>query len=414
MIDNFIAEITNKIDDDDNLSKIKILSIYSTTNGLSSTQIELYINKVLGFINAVNDYKIFPFWMSKLNPLIETIEDNRVITNIHNSFNAKYGWLWNTYASAWNKVEYQKSLHILLESIKELYFITTNNTQNSQQLTWLNTFYSKNESPELIQFITNLFKEIIKHYQVYTWPFAQNIVNRFNQISDWNTKINIATTLNIMLQKTTEEKGLNQGQIEATFNNYINLINEENKNEIVKWLSQILKNSLLIGYFEKVVNGMSNDKKLDIIGVLNSLGKNEIIEIIINETFEGIDCEELNNIFEKLNETEISKETIRKSIKTVLRNIEKDDDNFTCFIQFISENTIFDSVIHNLLAEKVKHLIVSDNKDEILFALGIIDKIKISDSRKLRAIKTLIQDINKEIFEDDELKILKKLEKKLK
>lgn len=414
LIDSFIEEITNKIDDKDNLSKIKILSIYSATNGLTSKQLELYINKILGFINAVNDYKVFPFWLSKLNPLIETIKDNKLITSIHNSFKTKQDWFWNTYTSAWNQVEYQKSLHTLLESIKELYFVTTNNTQKSQQITWLNNFYSKNESPELIQFINNLFTKIIKFYQVYTWPFAQNIVNRFNQISDWNIKINIASTLNLMLQKTTEEKGLNQTQIEAIFNNYINSIKEENKNEIVKWLSQILKNSTLIEYFEKVVNGMSNDKKLDIIGVLNTLGENEIIEIIINETFEEIDCDELNEIFEKLNEAEISKETIRKSIKTVLRKIEKDDDNFTCFIEFLSENSISDSIIQNLLAEKVKHLIVSDNKEEILFALRIIDKIQIGDSRKSDAIKTLIQDINKEILDEDELKILKRIEKKLK
>lgn len=217
-----------------------------------------------------------------------------------------------------------------------------------------------------------------------------------------------------MLQKTTSEKGLNKNQVQAIFKNYINFINAENKDIIVKWLSQILKNSALIEHFQEVINKMPNDKKLEIIDVLNTLGENEIIEIIINETIEEIDCDKLEKIFEKLNEADISKEIIRKSIKTVLQNIEKDDENFTCFIEFLSEDSISDSVIHNLLAEKVKNLIVSKDKDEILFALKIIDKIKISDSRKLNAVKTLIQDIDKEIFDEDELKILKKLEKKLK
>lgn len=413
LIDSFIEEITNSIDDKDNLSRIKIVSIYMKIKGLSDKQFEDYLNKILSFIDGINDYEALPFWLKTLPSFMKNLNDEKFITSIYNSINTKQQWFWNKYNSDWNKTEYQESLFILLDNIKALYFITTNSNQSSSQITWLNNFFTKNESTKIILHINNIYRDIVKHFAVYNWPFAQNIINRFSRITEWIVKKEIASTLNLMLIKTSDEKGLNQSQILTCLGNYVELIDTENKETVIEWFSNILKNSVLTVHFRTVVSELATSEQLDIIGVLKKLKDDELIENVINETFEEIECDELDKIFDKLNEAEISKETIRRSIKTLLRKIEKDDENFTCVIEFLTGNSISDGVIQNLVAEKVKHLIVSDNKDEILFALKIIDKIQISDSRKSNALKTLIQDINKEIFDEDELKVLKKLEKKL-
>ncbi len=415
LTDQFINEISVNVDDDENIYKVKIISILTKSNGLSNKQYENYLIKVLSFIKNINDLKTLPFWLKELSILLKFTNDDEITTNIHNTLQAKHDYFWSTYNLAWNNSIYQESLLILTNSIKELYYVTNISSQSDQQITWLNNFFSRNESHKIIQYINTLYKDIINHFEVYNWPFSQKVIERFTQVSDWDTKIEIASTINLMLSITTKDNGLNQNQISKIFRNYINLINGENKETIIQWLSTILKNPVLIESFKTEVNKLSSDVKLDIIGVLNKLGASEIIEVIINETLDEADYDELVEVFNKLREAEISQEAIRKSIKIVLKELDKNDYNFTGLIEFLSTESISDNVIHNLIAEKIKHLLVSHNKEDILFAIKTIDKIKISDSRKKEAIRILIQDINKETFtEEDDLKLLNRVEKKLK
>ncbi len=413
LIDNYIEEIKNDFDNEDSNQKLEIIFIYNEIIGLSDEQTNKVVTKLISFINSVNDYIKTPYWFEKLFRFIPNIEEHKALSiNIYNTLNNKQNWLWQQYNSLWNKEEYQKALKIFLRFVAELYAYISDWNQENKFVTWLNQYYNKNESQDLIRFINGLFHKIIDRFDVYQWSFAQNIIDRFTKIRDWETKKEIAKTLNLMLVKTTEDKGLNEQQIRTIFTNYINLMNEANQDEIINWISKTLHNSILTEYFETIIEQQTYDKKFELLKLLNKLNKNELVENIISTILKDVGCDEIEYVFKRIQNAKVNKEIIIKSIKTVLKNIERESVNFECLIETLSKLKYSDNAIHNLIAEKIKNLLATEDSEEILFALKIIDNLDINDTHKLQAIKTLIQDINESNFQDKDLKFVKKMKKK--
>jgi hypothetical protein len=412
LIDEYIEKVVNEIENEDSNQKLELISLYNVYVVLSDKQINDVTTKLVSYINSVNDFIKLPFWFSKLNEFVSSVKDSQIQTNIYNSLNAKQTWLWQQYSPFWNKEEYQKTLKLFIENITNLYCSISNTNQEDQIIAWLNQYLNRNESQELIKFINNQYYSIIKRFNVYTWPYAPNLITRFTQITDWETKKEIAKTLNLMLSRTINDKGLNEQQIQTVFTNYINLINEENQEEVINWISKALKNALLMSHFESIINIQSDERKFELLNLLAKLNKNELIEDVLSTIIRNIECDKINTVFERIENEKVSKEIVIKSIKTVLKGIERENGNFDCLIEFISRLSYSDNAIYNLIAEKIKNLLATDNNDDILFSLRIIDNLKISDTRKLSAIKTLIQDINESGFEDEDLKFVKKMKKK--
>jgi hypothetical protein len=166
--------------------------------------------------------------------------------------------------------------------------------------------------------------------------------------------------------------------------------------------------------FEIVLGSQTDERKFELLKLLIELNKNELIENVITTILKDIECEKVDDVFEKIENEKVSKDIIIKSIKTVLKNIDRESENFECLIETISKSNFSDKVIHNLIADKIKNLLATDENDEILFALRIIDNLDINDSRKLQAVKTLIQDISESNFQDDDLEFIKKMKKEYK
>jgi len=414
LIDNYISKIENNIENEESNQKLELIHIYNEIVGLSKTQINDVTTKLIAFVNSVNDFIKLPFWLSKLNQFVNSVKDTAERTNIYNSINTKQNWLWQQYNSLWNREDYKKTLNIFLEVITEFYCSISDEPQKKQLITWLNQYFSRNESQELIVSINKLFYNIIDRFETYNWSFTQNIITKFTQVSDWKTKNEIASTLNLMLRKTKDDKGLTEQQIQTIYTNYITLINEENQETIINWISESLKNENLVENFEIVIGSQTDERKFELLKLLIELNKNELIENVITTILKDIECEEVDDVFEKIENEKVSKDIIIKSIKTVLKNIERDSENFECLIETISKSSFSDKVIHNLIADKIKNLLATDENDEILFALRIIDNLEINDSKKLKAVKTLIQDINESNFQDDNLEFIKKMKNEYK
>jgi len=413
LIDDYIEQIENNIENEESNQKLELISLYNKVIGLSNEQTNKIVIKLISFIYSVNDYIKTPYWLEKLNYFIPNIKDNNTLsTKIYNSLKSKQSWLWQQYRSYWKREDYKKTLKIFLNVVANLYSEISGTNQQNNLVSWLNQYYNRNESQDLIIFINDLFYKIIDRFGVYQWPFAQNIINRFTQISDWETKKEIAKVLNLMLLKTTEEKGLNEQQIKTIFTSYINLINEDNQEEIINWISETLENKILTKQFETIIEQQTVDRKFELLKLLIELNKSGLIENVISTILKGIECEKIETVFEKIENAKVSKDIIINSIKTVIRNIERGNENFECLIEAFSKSNFSDNVIYNLIAEKIKHLLATGENEEILFALKIVDNLAISDSRKLDAIKTLIRDINESDFQDDDLKFVKKMKKK--
>jgi len=415
LIDDYIEKIENNIENEESNQKLELILLYNKIKGLSNEQTNKIVSKLLLFINSVNDYIKSPYWLEILNKFIPNIEEyDALSTNIYNSLSSKQNWLWKQYSANWNRGKYQKTLKIFLEVVTELYCNISDANQENNLITWITQYYNRNESPELVKFTNNLFHDIINRIDVYKWPFAQAIINRFFQVNDWELKKAIANTLNIMLAKTKNDDGLTEQQIQSIFTNYINLFDDDNQDVIINWISDALKNEMLIKHFEVIINNQSDERKFELLELLIRLNKNEIIENVITTILKNIDCDDLESVFDKIENTKVSKDIIIRSIKTVLRNIERESENFECLLENFSVSKFSDNVVHNLIAEKVKNLLATEDNDEILFALRIVDNLNFSDTRKLDAIKTLIRDINESDFQDDDLKFVKKMKKKYK
>ncbi len=409
LINEYIDKIENNIENEVSSQKLELITLYNKIIGLSETQIDDIVNKIIPFINTVNDLVKTPFWLNKLKPFITSVTNTKIKTDLYNLVNGKQTWLLQQYNSQWNKENYQNTLRIFLEVLAELYCITTNSTHKNQFFNWLNQYYSKNESQELIIFTNNIFHNIISKFKTNNWPFAQHIINKFNQVTDWNTKKEISNTLQLMLEKTNAENGLTEQQIQSIYTSYINLIDEENEEIIIQWISNSLRNKVLTKDFEEVLSNQNDNRKFDLLKLLMRLDKKLLIENIITAILKDIECEKINEVFEKIESEKVSKDIVIKSIKTTLKNIDREDANFECLIESFSKSIFTDKVIHNSIAEKIKNMLARDDSEEILFALKIMSNLEITDSKKLQAIKTLIQDINENKFEQEDLKLIKEM-----
>ena len=229
------------------------------------------------------------------------------------------------------------------------------------------------------------------------------------------TKIEIASSLNLMLSKTSADKGLTKTQIITSLRSYTALLNGENREMIIRWFSIFVQNPNLAEPIRTVVSELAGDEKINTIRVIRLLGDNDLMEVVLYEIFVELECEKLEEVLNQLIQAEIPMDAIKKGIKKTIRELERDDVNYNCLIEFFSRSNLSDGVIQNLLAEKIKPLLVSDSKDDILFALEVTDRLSISDSRKKNAIRVLIKDINRKSFTDkEEMRLLKRVERKIK
>ncbi|APT76058.1 hypothetical protein LN42_06440 [Marinitoga sp. 1137] len=420
LVDKFIEQVTNSINDDNSISKLKLIIEYNSINGLSNDQMTKLIQKLIQFINSTNDFAQLAFWLEKLNKFIPYIKNMNLINNtVVSSLSTKQNLLWQHYSSQWKNKLYQDTLYNFLLTLKELYYIINDNNKKNQLIAWLNQYYSKNELPDLIKFINNLFYEMVEKSSVYNWHFSQYVINRFGQIEDWEIKEDIAKIINLMLHKTEKINnrfnGLNKNQIQTIFKLYINTIKNNNREEIIKWIVEsVEKNSALVELFEEVNASLINSENLIIITkILKELNNKNLASNIIAKIVLNIDCEEAYNAFEYLSNEE--KDIFEEAIYQIIKNIENSQEYFKCLIEKISNYEFLNKDIYDLIAERIKPLLVSSNAEDILFAFKVLDSLKIDKitKTKLEAIKVLIQDIDEKKFQGDEAGLIKKVKNNL-
>lgn len=105
----------------------------------------------------------------------------------------------------------------------------------------------------------------------------------------------------------------------------------------------------------------------------------------------------------------VGKDIVIKAIKTTIRGIDRESTNFKCLLESFANSSFSDKVIYNLIAEKIKNLLASGESEEIIFALRTYKSLAITDAKKSRAIKTLIQDINEDQFTGESLTFVKEM-----
>lgn len=401
LLEEFINTLNSDSNSDNVANKIEMINNYQSTKGLSPNLLTKFIEKIIESLNSTDDLNITSFWFKQLNPLIQDIQGEDLKENIFNALNKKNTFLWSQYDSQWSVEDYQKLLWVFLEAIVEFYIL--GKASKTEIVTWLNNFFLKNENPKNIIYINKLFKKIIGHFKVFDWQFSQNIIDKFSELSEWEDRKEIVSTLNKMLIATTDDKGLNESQVKSIMQLYIkNLSNDEGN--VKSWLKKVIKNSYIKSQFEKVIKDLSVKEKRNIIEIIKEISNNllkECIEEIIAET----DSNNLKEIVEELSVTDIERILINTGIEKKVAMLQKEDDeeNFKKYLQVIVDEKLFNQEVLVAIVNKIKPFLSDDEKtkDEKIFALQILDKIIIPKNQKI-LITELIKNLDISEFTDEE------------
>ncbi len=410
VIDYFIETISISIDDQENVRRLKVISLYHSIKKLTKEQTKKLMTKFVSFAGKGDDLRAMSFWLEKVAEYIKDVEEEDY-NGIYNLINQRHNWLWQR--QSWNGVEYIKAVKILLRNIIELYYlIMGKDSRKGQLLSLLNLYFQQNKPKEIILFINELFCEKINGS--YDWPFLHIVIEKFNLFNGEEKRI-IANTLNLMLHKTTGLKGLKENQIKQIYKYYINLLDtSEFGNDSKKWILESLKNnSALIEYFKNTIKEIPENNKFKVIDILQEIKEDDFVEEIITERLKGFDCGNLGNIFNYLEEKKISKKIIKKSIKSILSTLNGYEPQFGCFVNIIIEHNLTNKQVNEIIRQKVKVLLNDPKKEKRIFALKVILKLDISDKEKMEPLMILINDMNTEDFSEEEIKLLNKVKTKM-
>jgi len=265
--------------------------------------------------------------------------------------------------------------------------------------------------------VNEKYFEIANYYEVYDWPFSQNVINKFVNLP-WEHKKKLAKTLNLMLLKTTNENGLKKDQINSILDQYLNLIrtvpNEEIE-EIVKWLMEIKKNEYIKGHLKERLNSISNPaEQMNYLEILKEMDK-ELLEDSVTNIITHTSCENLTKIVDDLKE-KIEIIVVKKALKDRLNKFTTDDEEYVCYIEYLLGNNKklkLSKEFIGLIINKVKPLLASDKKEEQVSALRLLSKIEEMPQKKKNLVKTLLEAINEKNFLEEEKRVLEKVKKKV-
>lgn len=414
LLKEFINSLEIDLDSNNTEIKVRIIKSFEKSNIFSVSLAEEFINKITTLLNPSNDYNVIKFWLNTLSGMISKTKKQEIHDNVFNALNTKYSLFANSYSAQYNNEEYSESLKKFLDISKELYK-GNKATNNETILNWFTYFFSKNDEQKIYLHINKIYSEFIKYFTIWNWPFAQQEIDKFNQLSEWKDKEAIADVLNLMIKKTEKNKGLDQNKIKLIFSNYINTFKTQGDKEdkILEWINLIIQNNIAKEQIIETIKNFDFKEKLNVIKIIkeveSSLLKESVNEIILNS-----ECVNLQEVLNKFNAYKISKTIVKNSVKTILDSLSKESNEvrFKCFLEFVVSNDLIDENITSAIINKVRPLLGATN-EEIIFSLKIINKLKEIDVKKKKMIKTILEGLDDNDFDDEGKKLLTEVKKKL-
>lgn len=414
LLEEFIKSIVVDINYDNTRIKVEIIKSFENKDIFLVNLAEKFINKVIQLLNESNEFPVIEFWLNALSGFVTKAENQEIHDNVFSALGTKYNLFVNDYIAQNNNKEYQDSLIGFFNISKELYKGGKVNNQETI-ISWFTEFFNKTDENKNYLYINKIYLEFIKYFTVWNWPFSQQEIDKFNQLSDWDDKKEISKTLNLMAKKTEQDKGLTQEQIKVVVSNYISIFksNTEKEGEIIEWIDLIIKNNIVKDRAVEIINGLNFQEKLVIIKIIKIID-NDLLKNSINEIIANSECGNLQEIINRFNDCKIKESIIKDAVKNVLNDLKKEDDknHFKCFLEFIANNRLADKTITAIVIDKIRPLL-SATKEDIMFSLRILGKLKDIDDKKKKMIKTILEGID-DNFDDEEKKLFESIKKRFK
>lgn len=248
---NFVKQIIPTLSQDFNQNqtkeKVEIITILYKYDVLDNENITNFVIRCInnaGILRNYQNWHIFNFWIKAVIDFIGKVEDTNLLTNLFNSLNQNYNYLFQTYVNIQPQQMQIETYESFIKLLGEFY-LSTNNTQYKQNVvTWLNNFLNYPIHINVYSAVNEVYRKLIK--ETDDWQsFAQNIVNQLFNQSDWEFKKITIETVNLMLSKTRENSGLTQQQITSILQHYLVSYINTNNNELKKYIIKISKNELI-------------------------------------------------------------------------------------------------------------------------------------------------------------------------
>jgi len=249
---------------------IKVLNKYGVLN--EKTRIE-YLNRVIisyvGQLQAYQNWDIFSFWLEGISGLLKETKDQNVVNSFYNTLvNYNIDFIrqqFNNRQLGEQNIKVYKSYTNILG---ELYLIVDD--QRKQNIVnWLSSFSNPQISRDIFSHINKIYQEIIQ--KTDRWLFKENIINQMVNQNDLALKSELVKTINLMMERTNESRGLNDQQVKSILSHYFDLSSQGNQQEANDWIIEICQNDFIANkVFEYSINMNTSklEKSIEIIKVL--------------------------------------------------------------------------------------------------------------------------------------------------
>lgn len=419
LIKSFLDSLKGDFKQDNTREKVELLNILCENRILSDELNILYIEKITQFANA-NNWEAMHFWFNTLKVPFKKISNNisnELAKKIYDLLNNRYQWLYNQYTAR----QISETSIRVYKSFLDLCLLLYSNTDEYDNYIaqWLNNFFVREEGPEIYFYINELYSRIVDEFEVYNWPFSQQIINRFVNTA-WPQKKEFASTLNKMLIKTTQEKGLNQQQIDSILTHYLNIAKlpqVEQSTEAKNWIKEVIENKLIVKSLQAKVNLINNPQELlQIFEIILELGNKDLSTQVISKIITQIPCGNIESVLRNLLSKKVDIEIIREAVKTRIDqlDIENNNQHRDCLNKFINIKEILDEKLSEKIVDKLRPLLASNNKERQIFALHCLENLEEIPNSKKDLLKVLVKEIKTEGWQKQEKEILNKIRKKIK
>ena len=274
---NFVGRIIPTLSQDFNQNqtneKVEIIKSLNEYDALDKASIDQFVNRCIqnaGNLQSYQNWNIFSFWLEALKDFVRKIDDNNVLNNFYNFLYQNYNFLIQQYNSRNLGAEQIKCYKFFINIIGEFYLSNNSSNYRESILGWINAFLNPIHL-EVYSTVNEVYRKIIGETENWQ-PFAQHLISHLINQNDWNYKKIITETINEMLLRTDENKGLSSQQINQILQHYlglyINTNNDEVKNHIIKISKKEFIGSKVI---ELIINYLTPETGNKMLPIINEL-----------------------------------------------------------------------------------------------------------------------------------------------
>jgi len=266
VVGKLIAEITSTYPDPANRLRVRILKALANGNVLTAKDKSDYLIKVQRFA-AVDKWEQMSFWLEAMAGFVVCAEHPEA-TGLIDVLRSRQDFLQNNVVSHNQQDETILGCLFAFQNILCEYYLATR-ANDSQSVDWLLLHFVSNNF-RIISHVCEVFIRIVDFFKPFTWPFAQKVIDRLNNVSDFAVKDPIASVLVRMIQKTVDDgggkmKGLEKGQITKIVSQFVGFLvsaDDDGAKKAMEWLSRASEAELARPIIEGAFEAMSDQTKV--------------------------------------------------------------------------------------------------------------------------------------------------------